>query len=157
MKVFIRWPAIHIGRSGVRFSAVFPVKTRPAPSKPSITMNMNEPTAVLNASEFCSLFSRFQRRNAQTSRTMSKMPASELVMRCENSMIVFSSGADGMTSPWQVSQCWPQPSPDFDARRKTPHKITRILNPKTNHAYFANLSSFLSFVILLKIPFSTIQ
>jgi hypothetical protein len=38
-------------------------------------------------------------QNAQATRMITKIPASALVILCENSITVFSWGADGTTSP----------------------------------------------------------
>src|SRR5687768_7703126 len=127
-----------MGRSGVRFSAVLPVSTSPAPNSPSTMTNISDSIDARSASLLFTLRSLFQRLYAQTARTIINSPANELVMRCENSITVFSSGADGITSPPQVNQCCPHPSPDFDARKNTPHRITTIFHASTNQAYFAN-------------------
>ncbi len=57
-------------------------------------------------------------------------------------MIVLNCGADGINSPLQVSQNWPQPSPDLEARRKTPQIITSRLKARAKRAYLANRDIF---------------
>ena len=94
-RVFKRCAAIQNGRSGVRFSAVFPVSTKPAPRRPSMTTKRNEPIAARNILRVFSLRSQYQIAIAQTSKMIMTIPASELVMRCENSITVFNCGADG--------------------------------------------------------------
>src|SRR4051794_29933776 len=110
--------------------------------------NTSEPTAIRTVLWFAGVLAERHLRNAQTARTVIRIPAVELVSRCEYSISVFSSGADGITSPWHVSQCCPHPSPDFEARRKTPHKITTRFQTSVNHAYLAKPDSFFSLAIL---------
>jgi hypothetical protein len=52
--------------------------------------------------------------------------------------MVAMRGAAGTTTPLQSGQLLPHPSPDFEARTKAPHKITRTLKARTNHAYREN-------------------
>ena len=47
MKVLIRWPIAQNGRASVRVSAVFPVKTNPAPINASVIIKMNETAAKI--------------------------------------------------------------------------------------------------------------
>ena len=48
IKVFIKCAAIQKGLAAVKVSAVLPVKTKPAPSRPSMTTKTNEPITVNN-------------------------------------------------------------------------------------------------------------
>jgi hypothetical protein len=117
--VFIRCADIHSGRVSVKFSEVLPVNTKPAPIRASVIIKIKAPTAV-----FLIECARSYLRKAQISKIKTAKNANALVIRCENSMIVFNSGADGIISPWHVSQCCPQPSPDLEARKNTPHSMT---------------------------------
>ena len=95
------------GRYGVQFPAVLPVSTRPPPTAPSSNMNTSDPIAI-----FRTMLPLANFRNAHTTNPMTTKPASSVVTRCENSMTVLSSGAEGIASPWHVIQCCPQPSPE---------------------------------------------
>jgi len=149
INVFIKWPAVQNGRVGVQFAAVLPVRTNPPPMAPSIKININENIANVRTWRELSF-----RANAQQTRAKTTIPARAVVIRCENSMTVFSCGAVGIASPPQVSQCWPHPSPEYDARRNTPQRITKRLNPRANQANFAKPFSFCSGILLHRIPFS---
>jgi hypothetical protein len=64
-------------------------------------------------------------------------------------MTVFNCGAVGIASPPHVSQCCPQPSPEYDARKNTPQRITTKLYASANHANFVK-----AFVFGMPIPFA---
>ena len=81
--VMTRCAAIQKGRVGVKFSAVFPVKTNPAPIRASKTMKMNEANAVLRTRSFLLNLTTAQINNPDT-----KINASPVDKRCENSIIV---------------------------------------------------------------------
>lgn len=94
VNVLIRWAPIHRGRVGVQFSAVFPVRTNPAPISPSNMINIKEATANLLT------FDPFPNtRNAEITKMITRIPAIKEVTRCENSMTVLKAGADGIISP----------------------------------------------------------
>jgi hypothetical protein len=96
----IKCAAIQKGREVVQFSAVFPVKTKPAPISASTIIKTNDTKAVLRTlSPFINL------RNAQTNNSITTKNAKPVDKRCENSIIVLNCGADGTTSPPHVSQC----------------------------------------------------
>ena len=94
INVLVRCPIIQNGRAAVNVSAVFPVKTSPAPTNASVIIKTNEINAVLR---IALPFGNFL--NAQITKIKTAINAKPLVRRCENSMTVLSSGALGITSP----------------------------------------------------------
>ena len=51
IKVFVRCPIIQNGRAAVKVSAVFPVKTSPAPTSASVMIKIKDMNAVLRIAE----------------------------------------------------------------------------------------------------------
>ena len=89
-----RWPAIQNGLAAVSVSAVFPVRTRPAPTNASVTTKMKDITVV-----FLIGLPLFELSECPNEERQYRGKRRKLVIRCEYSMTVFNSGADGTTSP----------------------------------------------------------
>ncbi len=96
---------------------------------PSSTMNTSEATAALRTGDPLAV-----PRNTTATRPSAATPASALVIRCPNSMIVLSVGAVGMTSPLHSGQWSPQPAPEPDARTNAPQSTTKTVYPRTPQA-----------------------
>src|SRR5689334_21740035 len=87
-------------------------------------------------------------RNAHSASTPTRMSATPLDRRCENSIMVSICGAKGITSPLHVGQCAPHPAPDPVARTNAPHRITNTFQARTAQA---NLAKRLN--AIMRLPF----
>ena len=83
--------------------------------------------ATLATAAFRAKAPRGHARHTSTSTTSTSGSAIPLVTRCPNSIIVFSDGSRGMSSPLQSGQWSPQPAPAPDARTNPPQRMTRTV------------------------------
>ena len=82
-------------------------------------MNTSAATAALRTG-----LPRLVPRHATTTSATAASPASALVTRCPNSIMVFSAGAVGIASPLHSGQWSPHPAPAPDARTNAPQSTT---------------------------------
>ncbi len=99
MNVFIKCAAIEKARIIDGFNATSLNKTKTAPINASIIIKISEAKAIFRIRLLLVYL-----REAQINITKTATSAKPLVIRCENSIMVFSSGALGTISPPQVSQ-----------------------------------------------------
>ena len=131
-RVFVRCRAITIARSGDRSSATSSPSTKPAPMAPSNTMKSSvRPTSRVTGLQP-------DRIHDHASSAKPNTPQSALVARWVNSIRVAVDGEVGSTSPWQVGQLLPHPSPLCEIRTQAPNRMTAIRYARNAHAASVN-------------------
>jgi hypothetical protein len=108
------------GRVAVKVSAVFPLKTNPAPTSASVMIKINEIIAVFRMISPFAYLRTSKSINLHCEKCQTACQAMRKLDDC------FHLGAEEYFTV-AGQPVLPQPSPDFEDRKNTPQRITTTL------------------------------